>query len=122
MVDLQLAHRVALDLQAFIEQDPRLCEFRPAVAELVENARRLCDGDLTIGSLRSESVSVLPDREAAEHIVRITGLMPGPDGTEDDELLLALGQLHGNVAHAVMHAVFASFPQVVRDAVSAMED
>lgn len=48
--------------------------------------------------------------------------MPTPDGTEDQQQLLALGQLHGNLMDALMHAVFAAYPEIVREAVSVLGD
>jgi hypothetical protein len=122
MVDLKRAHEVATQLHGLVADDPRLSEFLPAVTELVENARRLRDGDLTIGSIRRPSVSVLPDRRTAERIVQLAGGMPTPDGTEDRQLLLAMGRLHGNLMDALMHAIFASYPEIVREAVSALGD
>jgi len=122
MADLKRAHEIATQLHGLVANDPRLSEFMPAVTEFVENARRLRDGDLTIGCIRRPSMSALPDRQTAERIVQLAGGMPTPDGTEDQQLLLALGQLHGNLMDALMHAVFATYPEIVREAVSALGD
>jgi hypothetical protein len=44
--------------------------------------------------------------------------MPGPDSSDDEQMWHALGQLHGNVVEAVMHAVFSQFPEAVHEAMA----
>jgi hypothetical protein len=106
--------RVAHEIHALVEGEPQLIDFRPATAELLRNAERLAAGDLSIGPLRSRSVSRLQDRELAERITRVAQ-MPGPDDDDEPRVRRAVAQLLGNVVEAVLHAVFSSFPELLRE-------
>jgi hypothetical protein len=114
MVDTALALKVVLQLQSLVEREPGLSQFRFSTSQLVENARRLDSGDLSIGPLRGNRMGSITSVDLARAIVDIAAMLPIPEEMEAPELRRALGQLHGNVVEAIMYAVFAGFPELLR--------
>lgn len=118
MADFARILEVAQELRELVARDSRLDAFRIGADQFVAHAGRAVSGDLSFGALASPSTGRLPDHAVAAEVVRLAGIMPGPDGTESEQELHALGQLHGNLVEAAMHAVFADYPETVHDAMA----
>jgi hypothetical protein len=112
MIDLNQQANAFERLNDFVVGEPRLAEFRAAVAALLEQARALARGARDIELFTGERQGTIPDEALARKVVQLLSDGPPLDGDEDAGLVRALGVFQANIAVGVFHAVWR-YPRVV---------
>jgi hypothetical protein len=115
MVNFAAIKAVVDELHDLVTGDPRLQDFLAEMTEVRAQAESLALGSRSIVAMPRKARRGLPDRETAERIVDILGKLPPIEPELDDpqEVRLA-AQLLGNLVVALTHAVFVSYPELMR--------
>jgi len=113
MMDLRALEQAFSDLLDCVATEPRLAEFEPVAGELREQARLVASGARALPALRSPCPSSFPSRELAARVVELLSRIPQVDADDDPSLVRAVGELNGNLVRGMVHAIFASYPDVV---------
>jgi hypothetical protein len=109
------------DLLVSVESEPGLAAFSPAARELYRQVRLLQGGERKIDNFSTrgpiqikDDVPALPNREAAElllrGIARLPGVIPGED---DPSFIRAYATILRNMTVSMMHAIFKQYPEIV---------
>ncbi|MCA9639420.1 MAG: hypothetical protein KC492_01970 [Myxococcales bacterium] len=102
------------ELHALVMAEPALRQFVPATSTLSSLARDVrCGVPVEVVVPNDRSIRI-PTRELAERILAIVDRAPGPLGHEDEESIKAMAILHSNLARAVVFAIIADYPDLMR--------
>jgi hypothetical protein len=97
-----------------VTAEPALSHFVPATSTLVSIARDVRAG-APVGVVVPNDRSLrIPTRALAERILAIVDKAPGPLGHEDAVTTKTMAILHNNLARAVVYAIIADYPDLMR--------
>jgi hypothetical protein len=94
---------------------PTLAGFTAATAELCAVAQRARAGEpIEEVTVSREPTARIPTREMADAILAIVSRAPGLQGHEDKTTKRTIAVMHANLLHAVVHAIFVDYPDLMR--------
>jgi len=109
-----MVFRVVDEIYLFVASDPRLSTFKADVWTVREQARLLAQGRRHIVPIARTGTKTLPSREVAQRLASFLEQIPLVVDTDSSESIALMGQLLGNLSDAIIHAIFISFPDVMR--------
>jgi hypothetical protein len=116
-IDFKTILAVTEELEELVTNEPQLAEFEAAVRQVRKQAYAVTMGIASVPVLRKTTQKTLKDRALAERILTIVNRFPmiDPD-VHDPESVRIASTLLGNCVVAITHAIFASFPELMREA------
>lgn len=112
-IDLKVLAQTFERLHDFVATEPQLAAFVAAAEELRQQAADLERGTREIPAITDASNKKIPSRQLAAALVDILSEIPPLSATEDEELVLALARLLGNLVDGVTHAVLVDYPDLI---------
>jgi hypothetical protein len=97
-----------------VATEPALSHFVPATSTLVSLARDVRAGVPVAVVVANDRSLKIPTRELAKRILAIVDEAPGPLGHEDAQTTKTMAILHNNLARAIVYAIIADYPDLMR--------
>jgi len=102
------------ELHVLVAAEPALRQFVPATLTLASLARDARAGAAIEVVVPVDRSLMIPSRALAERVLAIVDRAPGPLGQEDAETTKTIAVLHANLARAVVFAIIADYPDLMR--------
>ena len=102
------------ELHALVTAEPALSRFVGAISILASLARDVRSGAPVAVIVPNDRALKIPTQELAERVLAIVDKAPGPLGHESPETTKTMAILHNNLARAVVYAIIADYPDLMR--------